>query len=122
MPIVAIQSVLLLTVITLGLADGYRVNLLKKDKERADRLSALDSAKTRLYTNITHEFRTPLTVIMGASDQLSGNETGKLLIKRNSKQLLQLINQMLDLSKLEAGGLKLQSHQTNVIPFCRIPS
>lgn len=116
-PIVSIESLLLLCIITLALADGYRVNLLKKDKARAERLSALDIAKTRLYTNITHEFRTPLTVIMGASDMVKGNEPEKDLIKRNSKQLLQLINQMLDLSKLEGGALKLEAQQGNIIPF-----
>ena len=116
-PIVYIESLLLLSIITLALADGYRVNSLKKEKERAERLSALDIAKTRLYTNITHEFRTPLTVIMGATDLVKGNESEKNLIKRNSKQLLQLINQMLDLSKLEGGALKLESQQGNIIPF-----
>lgn len=116
-PIIYIESLLLLSITTLALADGYRVNLLKKDKERADRLSELDIAKTRLYTNITHEFRTPLTIIMGASDLVKGNESEKTLIKRNSEQLLQLINQMLDLSKLEGGATKLDSQQGNIIPF-----
>lgn len=116
-PIISIEALLLLSIITLALADGYRVNSLKKEKVRAERLSALDIAKTRLYTNITHEFRTPLTVIMGASDQVKGNESEKKLIKRNSKQLLQLINQMLDLSKLEGGALKLETQQGNIIPF-----
>ena len=116
-PVIAIESLILGTIIALGLADGYRVNLLKKDKARAERLAELDVAKTRLYTNITHEFRTPLTVIMGASDLVKGNEAEKDLIKRNSKQLLQLINQMLDLSKLEGNALKLQPQQGNIIPF-----
>ncbi|MEM7162904.1 MAG: ATP-binding protein [Bacteroidota bacterium] len=116
-PIISIEVLLLLSIITLALADGYRVNALKKEKERAERLSELDLAKTRLYTNITHEFRTPLTVIMGASDQVKGNDQEKELIKRNSHQLLQLINQMLDLSKLEGGALKLNPKQGNIIPF-----
>lgn len=117
MPIILIQSLMLLTVITLGLADGYRVRLFKITKEKATRLTELNIAKTRLYTNITHEFRTPLTVIMGASDLVKGNESEKKLIKRNSQQLLQLINQMLDLSKLEGGALKIESQQGNIIPF-----
>lgn len=114
---ITIQSLILMTIITLALADGFRLNLLKKDKERAEQLAELDIAKTRLYTNITHEFRTPLTVIMGASDQVKGNEQEKKLIHRNSKQLLALINQMLDLSKLEGGALKLEPQQGNIIPF-----
>ncbi len=116
-PIITIQSLILATIIALALADGYRVNLLKKDKARAEQLAELDIAKTRLYNNITHEFRTPLTVIMGTSEMLRGNEQEKKLLKRNSKQLLQLINQMLDLSKLEAGALKLELQQGDIIPF-----
>ncbi|MCB9339347.1 MAG: response regulator [Lewinellaceae bacterium] len=107
----------LLAIIAVGLANGYRTNLLKKDKERAEKLAELDTAKTRLYTNITHEFRTPLTVIMGASDMVKGNEQEKKLIQRNSRQLLQLINQMLDLSKLEAGALILEPQQGDIVPF-----
>lgn len=116
-PIITIQSLYLLTIITLGLADGYRINLLKKDKARAEQLAELDIAKTRLYNNITHEFRTPLTVIMGTTEMLRGNEPEKKLLQRNSKQLLQLINQMLDLSKLEGGALKLEPLQSDIIPF-----
>lgn len=117
MPMAYIQSLILLMLISLALADGFRINLLKKDKERAERLAELDTAKTRLYTNITHEFRTPLTVIMGASDLVQGNDPEKQLIKRNSRQLLRLINQMLDLSKLEAGALKLVPEQGDILPF-----
>ena len=76
-PIILIQSLILMTIIGLGLADGFRINLLKKDKGRAERLAELDIAKTRLYNNITHEFRTPLTVIMGTSEMISGNEQKK---------------------------------------------
>lgn len=116
-PIIKIQSLILLTIIALGLADGYRVNLLKKDKARAEKLAELDIAKTRLYNNITHEFRTPLTVIMGTTEMIRGNDPEKKLLQRNSKQLLQLINQMLDLSKLEGGALKLEKQQSDIIPF-----
>ena len=111
------QVFVLLAITAFGLANGYRTNLLKKEKIRAEKLAELDTAKTRLYTNITHEFRTPLTVIMGASDLVKGNEPEKQLIKRNSQQLLLLINQMLDLSKLEAGALKLEPQQGDIIPF-----
>jgi len=81
------------------------------------RLQEMDDLKTRLYTNITHEFRTPLTIIMGISDTIKGHLEEKGLIKRNSKNLLQLINQMLDLSKLEVGELKVNHLQADIIPF-----
>jgi signal transduction histidine kinase/DNA-binding response OmpR family regulator len=80
-------------------------------------LRQLDGFKTRLYTNITHEFRTPLTVIMGMVDNIRGFATERELIKRNSKNLLRLINQMLDLSKLDSGTLKTHAIQGDIIPY-----
>lgn len=83
----------------------------------ADRLRELDTLKSRLYTNITHEFRTPLTVILGLTDQINGHEKETKLIRRNGKNLLNLINQMLDLSRFEAGQIKLDIQQSDIIPF-----
>lgn len=85
----------------------------KLAKMEALRLQELDLAKTRLYTNITHEFRTPLTVILGMEEQVRKDpvnwlDDGLRLIRRNGKQLLKLVNQMLDLSKLESGHLPLK--------------
>jgi signal transduction histidine kinase/DNA-binding response OmpR family regulator len=82
----------------------------------ADRLKELNDFKTQFYTNITHEFRTPLTVIMGMSDNLKNHSQEKTLIQRNSKNLLRLINQLLDLSKLESGKLALNlAHQDLIV-------
>ena len=77
----------------------------------------LDSFKTRLYTNITHEFRTPLTVIMGMVDNIRGHDNERKLIKRNSNNLLRLINQLLDLSKLDSGNLKAYNVQGGIIQY-----
>lgn len=101
----------------------YRFQLSRQlDQAEAHRLQELDQVKTRLYTNITHEFRTPLTVIQGMSEKVVEKpgkwlERGNQMIQRNSRQLLQLVNQMLDLSKLESGGLKLSRIQGDIIPF-----
>ncbi|MHC4379116.1 MAG: sensor histidine kinase, partial [Planctomycetota bacterium] len=70
-------------------------------------LQELDEAKARLYTNITHEFRTPLTVILGMVDQIRGHGKERDLIRRNSQNLPRLINQLLELSKFESGKLRL---------------
>jgi len=85
---------------------------LKLKAEEARRLKEMDHAKSRIYANITHEFRTPLTVIQGMAEQIRQNPDNKLderigIVRRNSKSLLQLINQMLELSKLEGGFLRL---------------
>ena len=71
-------------------------------KEQLNQLQELDALKTRLYTNITHEFRTPLTIILGITDRLTEEleesaQSGLHMIQRNGHHLLNLINQMLEL-------------------------
>lgn len=92
---------------------------LQLEHERAERLRDLDQFKSRFYTNITHEFRTPLTVIQGMTDQIEGNDKAKILIRRNSDRLLEMVNQLLDLSKLETNSLETNWIQGDVIPFLR---
>ena len=105
----------------------------KLAKAEAQRLQELNAVKTKLYTNITHEFRTPLTIILGMADQLavgskqlavgsiqsfgSKLENGLKMVKHNANQLLRLVNQMLDLSKLEAGHLQLNLQQGDIISY-----
>ncbi len=91
---------------------------LKIKNTEALRLKSLDEFKTRLFTNISHEFRTPLTLILGpAENQLSrpglSDETKEelSLIKHNAKRLLNLVDQLIDLAKLESGYLKLNIEQ-----------
>jgi len=94
-----------------GIFALYRFQLRRKlATAETRRLKELDAVKTRLYTNITHEFRTPLTVIGGMVEQISENpgkwlEEGLEMIRRNNRNLLRLVNQMLDLNKLESGSL-----------------
>ena len=92
------------------------------EEEKSLRLKELNEAKTRLYTNITHEFRTPLTIILGMAQQIKENSktwlnTGLELITRNGQRLLTLVNQMLDLQKLDAGMIMTQPFQADVVPF-----
>ncbi|MGH1436917.1 MAG: ATP-binding protein [Lewinella sp.] len=89
----------------------------EKKQLEADRLKELNEFKARFYTNITHEFRTPLTVIMGMSENIQGHPKEKTLIKRNSANLLRLINQLLDLSKLESGSLTLNPVHQDIIVY-----
>ncbi|MFT4205060.1 MAG: response regulator [Chitinophagaceae bacterium] len=78
-------------------------------QQQTDKLRELDTVKSRFFTNITHEFKTPLTLISNpAQELLAMNENPVVqyhasLIKKNAERLLQLINQLLDLSKLESG-------------------
>ncbi|HRI61555.1 MAG TPA: two-component regulator propeller domain-containing protein, partial [Saprospiraceae bacterium] len=103
----------------------YRFQLYRR-LEHAEklRLQELNSVKTKLYTNITHEFRTPLTVILGMARQVLDNPKdyfrhGLEMIIRNGQNLLDLVNQMLDLSKLESGKLSLHLQQGDVVNFLK---
>ena len=88
-------------------------------QQENQQLRELDLVKSRLYTNITHEFRTPLTVISGIADQLKEDTESKSIIKRNSDQLLNLVNQMLDLRKIESGSIRMQNKQGDIVKFIR---
>lgn len=71
-------------------------------------LKVLDTLKTNFFANISHEFRTPLTLLVGPLDDFQKKYPSESLIpvmQRNVRRLLALINQLLDLSKLEAGRL-----------------
>ncbi|MFK7925307.1 MAG: ATP-binding protein, partial [Bacteroidia bacterium] len=92
-------------------------------RKEAEKLKELDAMKTRFFTNISHEFRTPLTLILGQNEQLQAAiEDEKLqnrlsMVGRNGHRLLDLINQVLDVAKLEAGGMKLEKSRLNAISF-----
>lgn len=103
-----------------------RTKELENDKkvieEQAEKLKELDQFKSRLFTNISHEFRTPLTVILGILDQVekkpnSWLKRGTQIIRRSSHNLLDLVNQMLELQKLESGSLKINWQLGNIVPL-----
>ena len=89
----------------------------EKERQRAEALAELDRAKTAFFSNVSHEFRTPLTLMLGpmeelleAKDTLSAHDAHGLLetAHRNSLRLLKLVNTMLDFSRIEAG--RVQAH------------
>ena len=100
---------MVLLLIILGI---YRFQLNRKiEQYEALRLQKMDELKNKFFTNITHEFRTPLTVILGMIRQIKLQpdiylDKGTQLIESNGKSLLNLINQLLDLSKLETNAVK----------------
>jgi signal transduction histidine kinase/DNA-binding response OmpR family regulator/ligand-binding sensor domain-containing protein len=102
------------------MAHDMEVNDLKEKK-----MLEMDEMKNRFFANISHEFRTPLTLILGPIQKWRGRmgdgEMGSDLgmMERNANRLLHLVNQLLDLSKLEAGGMKLQASKQNVVPFVK---
>lgn len=97
---------------------------LQAEQAQAEKLAALDEAKSRLFTDLTHEFRTPLTIISGLSDELRRNakvrrEERLSLIQRNAEQLHRLVNQILDLAKLDVGQMPFHLQQGDVVPLLR---
>ncbi|NBC03933.1 MAG: response regulator, partial [Bacteroidetes bacterium] len=92
-------------------------------QKQAEQLKELDDAKSRFFANISHEFRTPLTLILGQVEQLeSGSvadnpESVYKMIKRNGQRVLGLVNKLLDLSTLESGNMKLKTIKTDLITF-----
>jgi signal transduction histidine kinase/DNA-binding NarL/FixJ family response regulator len=97
-------------------------DLLKKEKEKSEflleKIRRLDAQKTLFYQNITHEFRTPLTLIIGPLESIIKKQIQVFdhhmrkqfkVMLWNAKHLLRLINQLLDLSKLDAGRMRLNA-------------
>jgi len=88
----------------------------------SEKLQEIDRMKSGFFANISHEFRTPLALILGAAESLDkGGEApdSPARIIRNARRLLGLVNEILDLSKLEAGRLKLNASPGNIIPLLR---
>jgi len=92
---------------------------------RATELAALDEAKSKFFTGISHEFRTPLTLIIGPLEVLldkTQDENIKLdyaMMLRQARRLSQLINQLLELSKLQKGMMELKVEYGNFSQFIR---
>jgi signal transduction histidine kinase/ligand-binding sensor domain-containing protein/DNA-binding response OmpR family regulator len=98
-------------------------NLLRLQHIESKKFKELDTLKTRFFANISHELRTPLMLILGPSEQLSGELRDERLahkanlIQANARRLLRLINQLLDISRLESGKMKLHVELADIVPF-----
>lgn len=82
----------------------------------------LSEFRQNLFTNITHEFRTPLAIIRGAVDKLSqdsSNRAALQTVQRSSSRLLRLVNQFMEFRKVSTGNLRLQVEQGDIIAFVR---
>ncbi|KAA0990169.1 ATP-binding protein [Dyadobacter aurulentus] len=90
-------------------------------QQQADKLRELDTFKSRFFINLTHEFRTPLTLILGPAERIlartqdAESQSQLALITRHAKRLLKMINELLDLSKLEAGKMELNNAPLEVV-------
>jgi signal transduction histidine kinase/CheY-like chemotaxis protein len=109
-----------------------RTAQIRKDKElieqQASELQQLDQMKSRFFANISHDFRTPLTLITGPAEVMKNDEAlpqkanfkqGLKSILQNGKKLLNLVDEMLDLAKLESNEVKLHEEPLDLFRFCK---
>lgn len=90
------------------------------------RIKDLDQLKTEFFANISHELRTPLALILGPAESMQRDKNLSIdqrhqldLIARNGKLLLKQVNDLLDVAKLEAGGMQLNYVRLNLAAWCR---
>ena len=109
------------------LANSYNtaistVYAFEQEQKRAEALAEIDRAKTAFFSNVSHEFRTPLTLILGPIEELllrkemlqKENKDPIESIHRNALRLLKLVNNLLDFSRVEAGRTKASYQQINL--------
>ena len=94
--------------------------------ETINLLQEAQQAQNRFFANISHEFRTPLTLILGPVRQIiertkeEKTRDDLRVVHKNANRLLGLVNQLLDISKLESGNMKLQAILQNIIPLLKV--
>jgi PAS domain S-box-containing protein len=101
----------------------HNARAVEEERERVQRLAELDRAKTAFFSNVSHEFRTPLTLMMGPLEDAIAEADSTLPIEqkerlhtahRNSLRLLRLVNTLLDFSRIEAGRTKAKFQPTDL--------
>ena len=98
---------------------------VEHQRKEAERIQELDAMKTKFFTNVSHEFRTPLSLILSPLDKVikksSDAEQKKQLhlIERNAKRLLNLVNQLLDFRKMEVQKFTLQLSKGDIVKFTK---
>ncbi|WP_242092257.1 ATP-binding protein [Aestuariivivens sediminicola] len=100
----------------------YTTQLQRIKAQEKKRVKDLDELRTKFYTHITHEFRTPVNIIAGMVDQMKKNPSkwlneGHSIVKRNSRNLISLTDKLLDLSKLKAGSMPLNFIQDDIVLY-----
>ncbi|MFK7807409.1 MAG: ATP-binding protein [Saprospiraceae bacterium] len=129
-----LETQLLLTLVILifavGLTFGLAYRFLRHQRKRQEfnRLKDLNEMKARFYQNVTHEFRTPLTVISGVASEIQQDPVVSRapelfrkveMINRNGSSLLELVNRLLGMAKMEAGELELNLGNGDIINYIR---
>jgi len=100
-----------------------KLNNIKLEKEQNEKLAL---AKQRFFINISHEFRTPLSLIIGPANELARKDSIKgdelklsAMIVKNANRLMRLVNQILDFRKLEVNSNRLIKIRLDIVTFCK---
>ena len=98
------------------------------ERQRAESLAELDRAKTEFFSNVSHEFRTPLTLILAPTDDALADELAPLppeqrrrieVVQRNARRLRRLVNDMLDFARIEARRLEAEKVPTDLAQYTK---
>jgi signal transduction histidine kinase/DNA-binding response OmpR family regulator len=98
---------------------------MEQERIEAQHIHEIDSLKIKFFTNISHEFRTPLTLILGPVEKLQAALNGQpedkylKLIEQNARRLLQMVNQLLDFRKMEIQGFPYNQFFGDIVAFLR---
>jgi adenylate cyclase len=100
----------------------HQARLYQKTRQQAEQLLELDRQKTEFFQNISHEFRTPLTLTIGPLESAVAQNQGlspeqAAIALRNSRRLLRLVNQLLDLQRLDAGRMQPSFRPCDLVEF-----
>ena len=99
-----------------------------EERKKAEALTEIDKAKTTFFSNISHEFRTPLTLMLGSLEELLNKDNDELAVAdkealetshRNAMRLLRLVNNLLDFSRIEAGRVQAQYQKTDLAKYTK---
>ncbi|MES2770354.1 MAG: ATP-binding protein [Bdellovibrionota bacterium] len=106
--------------ITNHISNVYTLDI---EKKRAETLAEIDRTKTKFFSNVSHEFRTPLTLLLGPLEEIIRDPNDKLssqklqLIHRNALRLQKLVNSLLDFSRIEAGRMQANYKKIDIAKF-----
>lgn len=96
---------------------------IKEERRQREMQQQLTDYKVRFFTNIAHEFRTPLTIIRGMTERIKQlNQQGNIkqsidTLKRSTERMMRLINQLLEFRKMQEGKLRLSLHEADVVAY-----
>ncbi|WP_010522604.1 hybrid sensor histidine kinase/response regulator transcription factor [Aquimarina agarivorans] len=90
-------------------------------REISEKLHEADQSKLQLFTNISHEFRTPLTLILGHLEESNKNkfEHTKIIIKKNANRLLEMVNQLIEVRKIDEKQMQLKVTEFDIVAFAK---